>query len=315
MLEFEQDLIELEDRIQGLKTLPSSDKIQDEIQRLEKKSLRLLRDIYTNLTPWQKVLVARHPDRPKGSEYIQRMIVQFIPLAGDRLYGEDLAIKGGIGFFKGRPVVIMAHEKGHDTASRVTHNFGMAHPEGYRKVKRLMDLADQFSLPVIMLVDTPGAYAGVGAEERGQSEAIASCIEKSLTINVPVLSVIIGEGGSGGAVAMATSNYIGMLENSVYSVISPEGCASILWRTADKKQEAAVAQKLTSKDLKELGIVDEIIPEPMGGAQRNKIATIDSVAEHLEAQLRLMDKERSPCQKRRQKFMTMGQSYLKPRRS
>jgi acetyl-CoA carboxylase carboxyl transferase subunit alpha len=311
MLEFEQPIAELQERIHGLRILPSAHqlKIQDEIQRLEKKSLRLIKEIYQNLTPWQKVLIARHPDRPKTSNYIQRMTDSFLPLAGDRKFSDDSAIIGGLAFFKNRTIIIAGHEKGHDTESRLVHNFGMAHPEGYRKIIRLMDLADRFALPIVFLVDTSGAYAGVEAEERGQAEAIASCIEKSLKINVPIYSVIIGEGGSGGAIAMATSNYVAMLQYSVYSVISPEGCASILWRTSEKKQEAAVAQKLTAQDLKSLGIIDDIIDEPLGGGHRNKIAAIDNVANWLDQ--KLSSSSEAWAETRQKKFMEIGKKLYK----
>lgn len=313
MLEFERSIAELQDRIQGLKTMPSASqlKIQDEIQKLERKSDRLLQDLYKQLTPWQKVMVARHPDRPKTKDYVQRMLETFIPLAGDRCFGEDLAILGGVGLFRGMRVVVIGHEKGHDTETRIKHNFGMAHPEGYRKACRLMQLAHQFGLPILTFVDTPGAYAGTGAEERGQSQAIASCLETSLCVDVPILSVIIGEGGSGGAIALATANYIAMLEHSVYSVISPEGCASILWRMVDKKEEAALAQKITAQDLKGFKMIDEIIQEPLGGAHRNPIATMDHVADSLYAQLVTWQGANSFAFLRRQKFMDMGRSLVK----
>jgi acetyl-CoA carboxylase carboxyl transferase subunit alpha len=314
MLEFERSVAELKDRIEGLKTLPGNSqlKIQEEIQKLEKKSDKLLYELYQSLTPWQKVLVARHPERPKTQDYIARLMDHFVPLSGDRCFSEDVAITGGLASLRGIPVLVMGHEKGHDTTTRVKHNFGMAHPEGYRKAKRLMELAHRFKLPIITFVDTPGAYAGTQAEERGQAQAIAECIEMSLIVDVPLLSVIIGEGGSGGAVAFATANYIAMLEHSVYSVISPEGCASILWRTADKKEEAAAAQKLTAQDLLKFGIIDEVIGEPLGGAHRNRLVAMDHIGDALYAQLQLCQHQSHFAQMRRQKFLTMGKDFLKP---
>lgn len=307
-LEFEQPVIELEEKIRGLRSLPTAHqlKIQDEIERLEKKSRVLLRNIYKGLTPWQRVLVARHIDRPKTREYIQRAMQDFIPLSGDRKFSDDAAVLGGLARFRGRSVVVIGHDKGHDIKTRVQSNFGMAHPEGYRKAIRLMDLADRFGLPVITLVDTPGAYAGTGAEERGQFEAIAACIEKGLSLSVPSIAVIIGEGGSGGAVAFSSTNVILMLENSVYSVISPEGAAAIVWRTADKKEEGAAALKLTARDLLEFGVIDQIISEPLGGAHRNKIAVIDAVADAVEAHLCTLEKQDHLPLKRREKFLAMG---------
>ncbi len=312
MLEFERPIIELQDRIEGLKTLPSSSnlKIQDEIMRLEKKATRLLSDMYQKLTPWQKVQVARHPERPKSCDYIERLITNFTLLSGDRCFSDDLAITAGIGLFRKIPVMILGHEKGKDTDTRLKHNFGMAHPEGYRKAMRAMKIADNLGLPVLCFVDTPGAYAGIQAEERGQSQAIAECIEVSLQVQTPILSVIIGEGGSGGAVALATANSVSMLEHSVYSVISPEGCSAILWKTRDKREEAAVAQKLTAQDLLALKTIDHIIPEPLGGAQRNQTATIDYVADALYAQMHGMQNMRDFAHHRRQRFLNIGQSYL-----
>lgn len=313
MLEFERSVAELQDRIEGLKTLPGGSqlKIQEEIQRLEKKNDKLLNELYQNLTPWQKVMVARHPERPKTQDYIARLMEQFVPLSGDRCFAEDVAITGGLAFFRGIPVLVMGHEKGHDTTTRLKHNFGMAHPEGYRKATRLMQLANRFKLPIITFVDTPGAYAGTQAEERGQAQAIAECIEMSLVVDVPFLSVIIGEGGSGGAVAFATANYIAMLEHSVYSVISPEGCASILWRTAEKKEEAAAAQKLTAQDLLKFGIIDEVVSEPLGGAHRNRLVAIDHIGDALYAQLHLFKNQSQFAAMRRQKFLNMGKAFLK----
>jgi acetyl-CoA carboxylase carboxyl transferase subunit alpha len=308
MLDFENHIKELKDRIEGLKTLPAplSLKINEDIQKLEKKYHKSLSDLYKNLSPWDKVQVARLPERPKARDYIAAMMDRFVPLSGDRLFGEDHAVVSGMGLFKGIPIMIMGHEKGHDTTSRIHHHFGMASPEGYRKAQRLMILAERFRLPVVFLVDTPGAAAGTQAEERGQAQAIAECIDTSLKINVPILSVIIGEGGSGGAVAFATANFIAMLEHSVYSVISPEGCASILWRTATKKQEAATAQQLTAQHLKSFGVIDEIIPEPTGGAHRHCAETIDRVSQCLFSQLQAMKNQTHFAEKRRKKFLAMG---------
>jgi acetyl-CoA carboxylase carboxyl transferase subunit alpha len=313
MLDFEHPIKEMKDRIDGLKTLrpPLPFKIHEEIQKLEKKYQKALADMYKNLSPWQKVQVARTPERPKSKDYIGNMMDVFTPLSGDRLFGEDTAVSCGIGIFRGLSILIMGHEKGHDTPSRVHHNFGMASPEGYRKATRLMLLAERFRLPIVFLVDTPGAAAGTQAEERGQAQAIAECIDISLKIDVPIISVVIGEGGSGGAVAFGTANYIAMLEHSVYSVISPEGCASILWRTAAKKEEAALAQKLTAHNLKQLGVIDEIIPEPVGGAHRHQQETIDRVSECLFNQLKIMQGQTCFAEKRRKKFLAMGRTLEK----
>jgi acetyl-CoA carboxylase carboxyl transferase subunit alpha len=308
MLDFEGPIEELQNRIQGLKLLPPGEKskTKEEIQRLEEKCRRKISELYRHLTPWQKVLVARHPERPKTKDYIARMMERFVPLAGDRCFAEDLAITVGIAWFRGHPLMVIGHEKGDDTQERIRHNFGMPHPEGYRKALRSLELAERFHLPVVTFVDTPGAYAGFGAEERGQGEAIARCIEKSLMLSVPILTFIIGEGGSGGALALATANHITMLEHSVYSVISPEGCASILWRTNEKKEEAAKALKLTAQDLLSWNIIDEIIREPMGGAQRNRMATIDAIADALERQLSFFAGKAHLKQHRREKFLAMG---------
>ncbi|HZG07925.1 MAG TPA: acetyl-CoA carboxylase carboxyltransferase subunit alpha [Allosphingosinicella sp.] len=269
-LDFEKPIAELEARIEELReTASGSDlNIDGDIDRLQAKSDKMLRDIYARLTPWQKTQVARHPDRPHFKDYVGALIKDFMPLAGDRNFGEDLAILGGLGRLDGRRVVVIGHEKGDDTASRLRHNFGMAKPEGYRKSIRLMDLADRFGLPVVTLVDTAGAFPGVQAEERGQAEAIARSTERCLALKVPLVAVIVGEGGSGGAVAIAAANRVLMLEHAVYSVISPEGCASILWRTAEKAPDAAEAMRITAADLKALGVADRIVPEPMGGAHR-----------------------------------------------
>lgn len=268
----------------------------------------MLRDLYRNLDPWRKALVARHPDRPHCKDYVETLFTEWTPLAGDRAFGDDHAVMGGLARFRDQAVVVIGHEKGNDTRSRIHRNFGMARPEGYRKAIRLMDMADRFRLPVVTLVDTPGAYPGKGAEERGQSEAIARSTEKCLQIGVPLVSVIIGEGGSGGAVAFATADRVAMLEHSIYSVISPEGCASILWKDADKMREAAEALKLTAQDLKKLGVIDAIIPEPTGGAQRERDETIRSVGDEI-ARLLGELQGRKPAdliRARRQKFLDMG---------
>ncbi len=310
-LAFEQSIAELESKLDELRHLSSSRdvNITEEIARLEKKLQRLIKDTYGNLTPWQKVQVARHAERPQFLDYAHTLIEDFTPLAGDRTFAEDRALMGGLGRFRGTAVMVMGHQKGHDTESRLHHNFGMPKPEGYRKARRLMEMADHFGLPILTFVDTAGAHPGIDAEERGQSEAIARCIETLLTVKVPIITVITGEGGSGGAIAIAVANTIIMLEHSVYSVISPEGCASILWRTAEKKEVAAAAQKLTASDLLELRVIDKIIAEPLGGAHRSPKSTITSVGDTVETQLKLLLKL-SPedlLKSRREKFMAMGQ--------
>jgi len=313
-LDFEKPIAELEGKIAELRHLSDQDDINiaDEVGRLQTKADRLLKQTYGKLTAWQTTQVARHPDRPHFSDYTAGLIEDFTPLAGDRLFAEDRAIIGGIGRFRGRSVVIMGQEKGADTESRVRHNFGMARPEGYRKAQRLMKLAERFKLPVITLVDTAGAYPGVGAEERGQSEAIARAIEVCLALKVPVLSAIIGEGGSGGAIALASANRVYMLQYAVYSVISPEGCASILWRSGEHAKEAAEALKLTADDLLKLGIVDEVVPEPLGGAHRGKDEVVQALGDALETGLAsLTDVDGDILkQRRREKFLEMGQKGL-----
>src|SRR3954452_17424377 len=279
-LDFEKPIAELETRDAGLReTANSSDDIDidAEVSRLEAKSNKPLRDTYAKLTPWQKAQVARHPERPHFKNYVAGMADDFVPLAGDRAFADDPAIIGGLARIDGRRVMLIGHEKGDDTASRLKHNFGMAKPEGYRKAIRLMRLADQFGIPVVTLVDTPGAFPGVQAEERGQAEAIARSTEECLALGVPIIAVIVGEGGSGGAVAIASANRVLMFEHAVYSVISPEGCASILWRTADKAAEAAEAMKITAADQQALGVVDRIVPEPLGGAHRDPDAAIGAL--------------------------------------
>ncbi|HXR87071.1 MAG TPA: acetyl-CoA carboxylase carboxyltransferase subunit alpha [Stellaceae bacterium] len=311
-LEFEKPLAELEGKIEELRHLADGGdlNIADEVERLENKVDRLLKQTYAKLSPWQKVQLARHPERPHGSDYIAGLITEFTPLAGDRAFAEDRAIIGGLGRFRGRTVVALAHEKGADTEARVKHNFGMAKPEGYRKAIRLMHLAQRFGLPVLSFVDTAGAYPGIEAEERGQAEAIARSIEACLQIEVPMVATVIGEGGSGGAIAVAAGNKVLMLEHAVYSVISPEGCASILWRSAGNAQDAAEALKLTAQDLLKLGVIDQIIAEPLGGAHRDKGATIDAVGNAIESALNpLLDLDGPALRKqRREKFLAMGTS-------
>src|SRR5690349_24466550 len=279
-LDFEKPIAELETRVSELKETANSSEdidIDAEVGKLEAKSAKLLRDTYAKLTPWQKAQVARHPDRPHFKDYVAGIADDFLPLAGDRAFADDPAIIGGFARIDGRRVMLIGHEKGDDTASRLKHNFGMAKPEGYRKAIRLMRLAAQFGIPVVTLVDTPGAFPGVEAEERGQAEAIARATEECLTLKVPLVAVIVGEGGSGGAIAIAAANRVLMFEHAVYSVISPEGCASILWRTADKAAEAAEAMKITAADLQALGVVDRVINEPLGGAHRDPDAAIGAL--------------------------------------
>lgn len=315
-LDFEKPLADIEGKAEELRTMArKSDNavdVEKEAAALDKKAGDLLGDLYKNLDPWRKTQVARHPARPHCRDYIDALFSEYTPLAGDRAFGDDHAVMGGLARFRDQPCVVIGHEKGNDTKSRITHNFGMARPEGYRKAIRLMDMAHRFGLPVITLVDTPGAYPGKGAEERGQSEAIARCTQKCLEIGVPLVSVIIGEGGSGGAVAFATANRIAMLEHSIYSVISPEGCASILWKDAEKMREAATALRLTAQDLKKLGVVDRIIKEPLGGAQRDSTAAIKAVGDEILAMLEEMAGKKSPdlIKDRRQKFLNMGSKSL-----
>ncbi len=314
-LEFERPLAEIEGKAEELRAMARANESMDvekEAAALDKKAAKILNDLYADLSPWRKCQVARHPSRPHCKDYIEALFEDYTPLAGDRNFADDHAVMGGLARFNGRAVMVLGQEKGFDTKSRIERNFGMARPEGYRKAIRLLDLADRFDLPVITLVDTPGAYPGKGAEERGQSEAIARCTEKSLQIGVPVVSIIIGEGGSGGAVAFATANLIAMLEHSIYSVISPEGCASILWKDAEKMREAAEALRLTAQDLKALCVIDRIIPEPGGGAQRDAAKTIAGVGSAIERMLKELDgKSRESLLKaRRQKFLAMGAKGL-----
>jgi acetyl-CoA carboxylase carboxyl transferase subunit alpha len=285
-LEFEKPIAELDRRIADLRKLAAEEEgLADELERLEAKGEELLRRTYASLTPWQKTQVARHPARPHFRDYVAHLFDDFLPLGGDRSYAEDRAIQGGLAKLDGRRIVAIGHEKGHDTSSRIAHNFGMGKPEGYRKAIRLMELADRFGLPVVTLVDTSGAFPGVEAEERGQAEAIARSTEACLALGVPMVAAIVGEGGSGGAVALASANRVLMMEHAVYSVISPEGCASILWRTAEKAPDAAQAMRLTAADLLGLGVIDRIVNEPVGGAHRAPAEAIAKLKEALVAEL------------------------------
>ena len=312
-LDFERPIADLEGKIEELRQLAAQDSsmnIEEEVKRLQSRADQLLRETYGKLTPWQKALVARHPARPHFFDYVRGLIEEFLPLAGDRLFGDDKSTITGLGRFRGQPVAVVGQEKGNDTQSRIKHNFGMAMPEGYRKAQRLFDLADRFRLPVISFVDTPGAYPGVGAEERGQAEAIARATQACLNLRVPFVCVITGEGMSGGALGIAVANRVYMLEHSIYSVISPEGCASILWRSSDKAQDAAAALKITAQDLLNLKVIDGIVPEPMGGAHRGRDITIhavgDTVAEALaEMQNLSPDEVRN---QRREKYLAMGRN-------
>lgn len=309
-LEFEKPIAELKARIADLQASAEGGSldISTEIEKLEAKAERQLRDTYARLTPWQRTQVARHPERPHFKDYVGTLMEDFTPLAGDRTFGEDAAITGGLGRFRGRSVVVIGHEKGADTTSRLKHNFGMAKPEGYRKAIRLMKLADQFGLPVLTLVDTAGAFPGVEAEERGQAEAIARSTEACLGIRVPMIAAIVGEGGSGGAIAIAAANRVLMFENAVYSVISPEGCASILWRSADKAADAAEAMRITAQDLKKLKIIDRIVAEPLGGAQRDPAAAIAALGDAVAQELKVLDKMPAGAllADRRRKFLDMA---------
>jgi len=314
-LDFERPLAEIEGKAEELRAMARQNEemdIEAEAAALDKKAADMLKDLYKSLTPWRKCQVARHPDRPHCKDYIDALFTEYTPLAGDRNFADDHAVMGGLARFDGRPVVVIGHEKGNDTKSRIERNFGMARPEGYRKAVRLMDMADKFGLPVVTLVDTPGAYPGKGAEERGQSEAIARATEKCLQLQVPLISVIIGEGGSGAAVAFATANRVAMLEHSVYSVISPEGCASILWKDAEKMREAAEALRLTAQDLHKLGVIDRIIAEPMGGAHRDRTTTIEAVGDALRTMLADLGSQKGAklLADRRKKFLDMGAKGL-----
>jgi len=314
-LDFEKPLAEIEGKAEELRAMARQNDemdVEKEAENLDVKAQELLVDLYKNLTPWRKCQIARHPERPHCKDYIKALFSEFVPLAGDRNFADDQAVIGGLARFGDRPIVVIGHEKGSDTKSRIERNFGMARPEGYRKAIRLMELADKFGLPVITLVDTPGAYPGKGAEERGQSEAISRSTEKCLQIGVPFISIIIGEGGSGGAVAFATANKVAMLEHSVYSVISPEGCASILWKDAEKMREAAEALRLTADDLYALGVTDQIIQEPLGGAHRNPAQAIESVKGAIESMLSALKskKPKDLINERRKKFLKLGSKGL-----
>ncbi|WP_041796223.1 acetyl-CoA carboxylase carboxyltransferase subunit alpha [Pararhodospirillum photometricum] len=313
-LDFEKPIAELEGKIEELRHLSDADgmNIAEEVARLQQKVEKQLKAVYAKLSPWQKTQVARHPDRPHALDYLKILFTDVTPLAGDRVFGEDRAIVGGLARFRGQPVVILGQEKGHDTETRLRHNFGMAMPEGYRKAQRLMELADTFNLPVLTLVDTAGAYPGVAAEERGQAEAIARSIQVGLNLKVPVISCVIGEGGSGGAIAIATGNVVMMLEHSIYSVISPEGCASILWRSGDQAQQAAEALRLTAQDLLDFKVIDEVIPEPLGGAHRDREATFTQVGDAFERHLRELNGLEGGIlrARRREKFLRMGREGL-----
>ena len=307
ILDFEKPIFELDAKIQELKKLNTGDLgIIEDVKRLEAKQKKLLQKIYSSLTPWQKVQVARHQERPKTVDYINALIDDFVPLAGDRLFGDDLAITAGIGRFRGISVAVLGQEKGKNTEDRIKHNFGMPHPEGYRKARRIMDLAEKFDLPVLTFIDTAGAYPGIGAEERGQAEAIARSIEKSLQFTRPIVATIIGEGGSGGAIALGVANYVMMLEHSIYSVISPEGCASILYRDSEKAEEAANALKLTAQDLMNFGVIDEIVEEPIGGAHRDPRQVIDRVGESISVALTEMQTIPDLREHRNDKFLDIG---------
>ncbi|MEM8871614.1 MAG: acetyl-CoA carboxylase carboxyltransferase subunit alpha [Pseudomonadota bacterium] len=314
-LEFEKGLAEIEGKAEELRALARGNSemdVSDEAAALDRKAAELLEELYKDLSPWRKCLVARHEHRPHCKDYIEALFTEYTPLAGDRNFADDHAIMGGLARFNDRPIMVIGHEKGNDTKSRIERNFGMARPEGYRKAIRLMDMAENFGLAVVTLIDTPGAYPGKGAEERGQAEAIARSTEKCLQIKTPLVAIITGEGGSGGAVAFATADRLAMLEHSIYSVISPEGCASILWKNAEKMREAAEALRLTPQDLNQLGVVDRIIPEPLGGAQRNAQATFEAVSDALSEMLAEVDRQKPGKlrQVRRQKYLTMGSKSL-----
>ena len=314
-LEFEKPLAEIEGKAEELRAMARQNEemdIEAEAEALDKKAANILSDLYANLTPWRKCQVARHPERPHCQNYIGALFTEFTPLAGDRNFADDQAVLGGLARFNDEPVVVIGHEKGNDTRSRIERNFGMARPEGYRKAIRLMELADKFRLPIITLVDTPGAYPGKGAEERGQSEAIARSTEKCLQVGVPLISIVIGEGGSGGAVAFATANRVAMLEHSIYSVISPEGCASILWKDTEKMREAAEALRLTAQDLKKLGVSDVIVDEPLGGAHRDFGATFEATKVAITSMMKDLSGKSSKqlISDRRKRFLSLGSNGL-----
>jgi acetyl-CoA carboxylase carboxyl transferase subunit alpha len=309
-LDFEKPVAELEAKLEELRAQSAAGDADGEILKLEAKAAQTLRELYANLTPWQKTMVARHPNRPHFADYVEALLTEFTPLAGDRKFGDDAAIQGGFARFRGESVCVIGHEKGSSTEARIKHNFGMARPEGYRKAVRLMELADRFGIPVISLVDTAGAYPGIGAEERGQAEAIARSTDACLALGVPNVAAIIGEGGSGGAIAIATANAVLMLEHAIYSVISPEGAASILWRDSGKAQDAATGMKLTAQDLVRFAIVDEVVPEPAGGAHRQPEAAITATGEAIGVAFeRLRGLSREEIRNRRQqKFLAIGRN-------
>jgi acetyl-CoA carboxylase carboxyl transferase subunit alpha len=315
-LDFQKPVAELEAKVEELRAMGEANSavaIDDDVVRLEAKAAAALKEIYENLTPWQKTQVARHPQRPHCLDYVAGLITDFVPLAGDRKFGEDQAIVGGFGRFKGESVCVLGHEKGSDTESRLKHNFGMARPEGYRKAVRLMEMADRFAIPLISLVDTAGAYPGIGAEERGQAEAIARSTDVCLGLGVPNVAVILGEGGSGGAIALATANRVLMLEHAIYSVISPEGAASILWRDTTKAQDAATNMKITAQDMIRFGVIDTVIAEPTGGAHRDPAAAIAATGEAIaNALTELKGMEAAAIRKqRRDKFLDMGRTMAR----
>ncbi len=314
-LDFEKGLADLEGKAEELRALARQDEdmdVEEEARQLDEKSGALLKDLYADLSPWQKCQVARHASRPHAIDYISKLFTDYTPLAGDRNFAEDHAVIGGLARFDDKPVMVIGQEKGSDTQSRLERNFGMARPEGYRKAVRLMEMADRFGIPVITLIDTPGAYPGKGAEERGQSEAIARSTEMCLKLGAPLIAVVIGEGGSGGAVAFATGDRVIMLEHSIYSVITPEGCASILWKNAEKMKEAAAALRLTAQDLKELGVIDVVVEEPLGGAQRDPKAAIEGVREAIRKELADLEGASAEAIRaaRRKKFLEMGSKGL-----
>jgi acetyl-CoA carboxylase carboxyl transferase subunit alpha len=314
-LDFEKPVAEIEAKIDELRALETGDSaaaIHEEISRLEAKAAQELKELYADLTPWQKTQVARHPSRPHCLDYVAALIADFVSLAGDRKFGDDDAIVGGFGRFRGESICVIGHEKGSSTESRLKHNFGMAKPEGYRKAERLMQMADRFGIPVLSLVDTAGAYPGIGAEERGQAEAIARSTNASLELGVPNVAVVIGEGGSGGAIAIATANRVMMLENAIYSVISPEGAASILWRDTSKAQEAATGMKITALDMVRFGVIDRIVTEPAGGAHRDPAAAIAATGEAIANvldELAGLDRE-TVRRQRREKFLAIGRGFV-----
>lgn len=307
VLEFEKRIFEIESKIKELRHLNSNNlNVSDEVKKLEQKLEKALKELYKSLSPWEKVQIARHPERPQCIDYVNKIVTDFFPLAGDRQFGEDSAILAGIGRINGEPVVIIGHNKGKEAEERVSNHFGMPMPEGYRKAIRILELADKFSLPVITFIDTPGAFPGIEAEERGQAQAIAASIEKSFNVNVPIISVVIGEGGSGGAIAIGVSDVVLMLENSIYSVISPEGCAAILWKSSDQAQAAANVLKLTAEDLLKMGIIDEIITEPIGGAHRMPDQMITSLQSVIAKYLSKLKNANNLAKHRKSKFLKIG---------